>query len=229
MNKFIYKPYLYYNLFFRNNILKKRNSYSQHGEDIFLKKYFKKIKKGFYVDIGCYHPVKYSNTAWLYNNGWRGINFDMNKTSIDLFNIARPHDKNICAAISNKNKTTYAYFDRLISPINTLNKKFSDFSSKNISFREHKKVKINTYKFNYIIKKKRIKIPYINFLNIDAEAHDFQVLSGFNIKKFNPKLICVELLDSITVIKKNKFIKFFKKRKYRLLKKIGPNGFFEKF
>ena len=48
MNKFIYKSYLYYNLFFRNNILKKRNTYSQHREDIFLKKYFKKTKKSFY-------------------------------------------------------------------------------------------------------------------------------------------------------------------------------------
>lgn len=209
MNKFIYKSYLYYNLFFRNNILKKRNTYSQHREDIFLKKYFKKTKKGFYIDVGCYHPVKYSNTAWLYNYGWSGINLDMNKTSIDLFNIARPRDKNICAAISNKNKSTYAYFDRLLSPINTLNKKFSDFGSKNISFRKHKKVKINAYKFDYIIKKNKIKIPYINFLNIDAEAHDFEVLKGFNIKKFKPKLICVELLNSLAVIKKKKIYSFF--------------------
>ena len=50
---------------------------------------------GKYVDIGCYHPIKYSNTALLYKKGWTGINIDLNKTSIDLFNFTRLRDKNI--------------------------------------------------------------------------------------------------------------------------------------
>ena len=87
MFKIFYKPYLYYNLIIRNKIYNKRKTYSQFKEDIFLKKYFQNINQGFYVDIGCYHPIKYSNTALLYNKGWSGINLDLNQTSIDLFNI----------------------------------------------------------------------------------------------------------------------------------------------
>jgi hypothetical protein len=41
------------------------------------------------------NPIKYSNTALLYKKGWTGINIDLNKTSIDLFNFTRLRDKNI--------------------------------------------------------------------------------------------------------------------------------------
>ena len=136
MINLFYKPYLYYNLYFRHKIQNKRSTYSQFQEDLFIDKFFQYKSTGFYVDIGCYHPVKYSNTALIYNKGWSGINIDLNQTSIDLFNIARKRDKNICAALSNKNESAEFYFDHLLSPVNTLNKEFSDLSYKNIHFQE---------------------------------------------------------------------------------------------
>ena len=140
-NNIFYKLYLYYNLYIRYNALKKRTTYSQNGEDLFINDYFKEKDKGFYIDIGCYHPIKYSNTALLHNRGWQGINIDMNQTSIDLFNILRKKDKNICAAISNENKEAIQYLDHAFSPINTLVKKFSDVTSKTISFNNHSEKK----------------------------------------------------------------------------------------
>lgn len=53
----------------------------QEGEAILLKKIFttKKIKEGFYDDIGAHHPFRYSNTYIFYQIGWRGINIEPNK------------------------------------------------------------------------------------------------------------------------------------------------------
>lgn len=129
MNKFLsfnffYKFYLYYNLYYKNKIYKKRKTYSQDLEDIFINEYFKNKNCGFYIDIGCYHPIKYSNTALLYNRGWKGINIDMNSTSIDLFNIARNRDINICSAISSTNKQVTQFIDHSYSPVNTIDKNF---------------------------------------------------------------------------------------------------------
>ena len=101
--KFTYNIYLYYNLYIRHKGFKKRSRYSQWNEDQFILEYFKNKDKGIYFDVGCFHPFMYSNTCLLYNKGWQGINIDINPTTIDLFNIARRRDKNICAAISNKN------------------------------------------------------------------------------------------------------------------------------
>ena len=101
-NKKFYKIYLYYNLYIRNFKYLLKKSYSQVDEDTFLVKYFSK-KKGFNIDIGCHHPFRDNNTFLLYKLGWSGLNIDLNRISIDLFNIMRPRDTNICSAISNKN------------------------------------------------------------------------------------------------------------------------------
>ena len=226
MIKLFYKPYLYYNLFIRHKIQNKRSTYSQFQEDLYINDFFKNKSNGFYIDIGCYHPVKYSNTALIYNKGWTGINLDLNQTSIDLFNIARKRDKNICAAVSNNNELTEFYFDHLLSPVNTLSKEFSDLSYKNISRNKYIKKKIHKYTFDKIVEKYQLKIPDIDFLNIDAEGHDYEVLEGFNLNKFKPKIICIELYDSKLKLKDKKFKDFLASYKYSLIKKIGPNGIF---
>ena len=222
-----YKPYLYYNLYIRYKALRKRNTYSQDQEDLFINDYFKDKNSGFYIDIGCYHPIKYSNTALLYNRGWHGINIDMNQTSIDLFNILRKRDKNICAAISNTSKKTIQYFDHLFSPINTLDKNFSSIASKKLSFRKHTEKTIQTYKFNQIIQKYNINIKQIDFINIDVEAHDLEVLESIDLSIFNAKIICVEIANNQNNIKEKKLRDYLNKCNYELIKTVGLNGFFE--
>ena len=67
--------------------LARKNSYSQNGEDLILIDYFNENPNGFYVDIGCHHPFRFSNTYLLYKKGWRGLNVDANKWTISLFNF----------------------------------------------------------------------------------------------------------------------------------------------
>ena len=62
-----------------------RLGFSSDGNTKFSKLILKKIKKGIYLDIGCYHPIKDSNTALLYKNGWKGINVDISKESIEMW------------------------------------------------------------------------------------------------------------------------------------------------
>jgi len=226
-NSLFYKLYLYYNLYIHHNCLKKRKHYSQTGEDVFIVEYFKNRDRGFYVDIGCFHPIMYSNTAALYSNGWNGINIDMNKTSIDLFNIIRKKDKNFCVALSNTQENREGYIDHFFSPINSLNKEFSSYASKNISNRDHKTINLTTYTFEKFIESKNINIPNINFLNIDVETFDFQVLEGFNLNKFKPELICIEMINSKGDLQQDKYEAYLSKFNYSMINKIGLNGFFE--
>ena len=99
-HKSSHRAWMYYELDIKN-FRKRINKYhSQYGEDREIGKFFEKKSKGNYFDIGCFQPIRYSNTFYLFKKGWQGTNIDVNKTSIDLFDIARPNDKNICAAIS---------------------------------------------------------------------------------------------------------------------------------
>ena len=102
--EFTYKIYLYYNLYIRHKCYLNRKQYSQWGEDQYIAKFFKDKQKGSYLDIGCFHPLMYSNTCLLFKKGWSGINIDINPTSIDLFNIVRPKDSNLCTTIDDNKK-----------------------------------------------------------------------------------------------------------------------------
>ena len=233
MNKFLsfnffYKFYLYYNLYYKNKIYKKRKTYSQDLEDIFINEYFKNKNCGFYIDIGCYHPIKYSNTALLYNRGWKGINIDMNSTSIDLFNIARNRDINICSAISSTNKQVTQFIDHSYSPVNTIDKKFSDVISKKLSIKPFIEKKIQTYTLSQVLKKYKLLINQVDFLNIDVEAHDYEVLKGIDFVKIKPKIICIEIENFSSKLNFEKINNYLKKYDYIFIKKIGLNGFFEK-
>jgi len=228
-NFIIYKIYLYYNLFLKHKAYKKRDYYSQWGEDLFINEYFKNIQKGFYVDIGSYHPVMYSNTCLLFNKGWRGMNVDLNQTSIDLFNIMRPRDFNVCAAISDREEERDLFFDHPFSPVNTIEETFYNKSNKKLAFRNFKKRKIKTKKFENIVKEIS-DISKIDFLNIDCEGFDYFVLKGFNLEKYAPMLICIELYssDGEKADRYDDVIGLLNKNRYRFVKKSGPSSFFEK-
>lgn len=224
-----YKLYIYYNLYIRNKAFKKREFYSQWGEDLLISNFFKNKSDGFYVDIGSFHPIMYNNTCRLFNNGWSGINIDLNQTSIDMFNIIRPKDFNICAAISDKAEEKYVYFDDHFSPVNTITRSFYENSNKEISFKDLKKKKIFTKKFGEVAQKIP-NLPKIDFLNIDCEGHDFQVLNGFNLQYYKPELICIEThnVDNTETSFYNDVLKLLHSQKYVLLDRRGPSSIFKK-
>ena len=222
--KKIYKKlYIYQNLYYQNKIFLNRNYYSHHKEDIFVLKYFKNKKEGLYVDVGCHHPTRLNNTYLLYKHGWRGVNIDMSEISIDLFNKVRSQDLNIHSAVSCKNGIIKYYTNKeLFLRASLIPKKGKE------KFKYSKKVK--SKKLDQILDKTKYKKSSIDFLSVDAEGADFEVLKSLNFKKYKPKLICVEIWkNSIqnSDIKKHKIYKFLSKKKYNFVKKLADNYFFE--
>ena len=97
------KIHILQNLYLKNKCFLNKKTYSMDEEDLEVKKFFKDEKKGFFVDVGSYHPVHRNNTMLLYKKGWRGINIDISDFSIKLFEYLRPEDLNINLAVSKKN------------------------------------------------------------------------------------------------------------------------------
>ena len=224
------KLYLFYNIYIRNyNFLYSGN---QFGEEEKLLSYFKKDYKGTYVDIGCFHPTKHSNTSNFYKRKWKGINIDLNPLTIDLFNFARPKDINICAAISNSVKSTDLYFIGDLSSENTLEKKHTTWLKKTFNYNQKKflKKKIKTKKINDILEK--YKFYDIDFMNIDVEGHEINILNSLNLRKFNIKYFCVEIISQNYSQKhKSEILNYFKKNNYKIKyidRIVGINYIFKK-
>lgn len=192
-NKFLYRKgfnlikYLY---FFFQKIKKKRflkKSYSSGAQDLIIDYFFKNKKKGVYIDVGCYHPFNGNNTKLLHDKGWSGINIDLDFHTIDFFNYIRRGDENINVAISDTEGEQELYFFHNRSAINSLSKIRKD---------EAKEVrKIKTRTLNSIIENSKFRNEKINFISIDVEGHELEVIRSINLEKYAPDMIVIEYLE----------------------------------
>jgi FkbM family methyltransferase len=184
-------PFRYF-YFFINKIISKfayKKSFSQGSMDLILEHIFKNKNNGFYVDVGCQHPIKNNNTYLLYKRGWSGVNIDLDSVNIELFNFFRRNDNNVKSAVSDKIEDAKLFYYHQKSPINTLDKNIS--LKQNAKIEKEIDIQTNTLTNildNYSIKK-------IDLLTIDVEGFELKVLKGLNFDKYNPGVIIVEFLD----------------------------------
>jgi len=190
------------------------------GEDIFIDKFFKNKKTGFYVDVGAYHPLEGNNTNLLYKKKWNGINIDVNPLSIKLFKYARKDDLNLNIGISNKKKIVKLYYRKKLNMLNTLSKKLAKIHFRN-GFQQ-KTVKTNT--LNNILELSKYKNRKIDFFNLDVEGHELNVLKSLNFKKYKPSLICIEIHNheemynqNSDYLNRNPIHKYLLKKKYKVV------------
>ena len=181
------------------------------NEDTAILDYFKDKKSGFYVDVGCYHPIHRNNTYLLYKQNWRGINIDVSQFSVELFDHLRPDDLNYNCAVSNKNETVKLFFQKELSQLSTT----ENDQAKKVFQGNIKEKEIQAFTLDEILNRDKYKDVKIDFLNIDVEGADFKVLNGLSFQKFNPELICVEIHDK--EIKESKIYNFLKDKNYQLI------------
>jgi FkbM family methyltransferase len=222
---------LFYYLFYRPKIFFPKKSYSIFEEDKFINNYFKNKSKGFYIDVGAYHPLDGNNTHLLYKKGWKGLNFDINYYSIKLFNFLRKRDINIHSGVSGKKNRLTMYYRKEINMLNTLDEKIAKMQFKN-GYKK-RNVKVNT--LNFFLFKNFKKLDKIDFINIDVEGVELDVLKSLNFKKFKPQLICIEIHNikkmfdtNYKYLRLNKVYNFLIKKGYQVVWKKKYSFIFER-
>jgi hypothetical protein len=203
------KLHILQNIYIKNNFFKKKDSYSMDKEDLVVQEYFKNKTYGFYVDVGCYHPLQRNNTMLLYLKGWRGINVDISDFSIKLFKFLRPEDLNLNLAISNLEGEIDMFFQKKLSQLSTIKEKYAKIAFQGTI---HNK-KILSRRLNSILEESKYRGQRINFLNIDVEGSDFEVLQSLDFNKYSPELICIEVIEK--ELKKSDVFNFLYNKKYK--------------
>lgn len=197
-----------------------RGSYSQKGEDLMISKYFNGKRKGFYIDIGASHPTKLSNTKFFYDRGWHGINIEPNPQRIKLFIKKRAQDINLNIGIGSKREKVLFYgFE--FPALSTFSEEEANTLSR-VGYKLKEKMKIQTYRLEQIMQK-YVKSD-IDFMTIDTEGLDMDVLESNNWKKYRPKVLCVETIDFIDLLTKDKGIS---ERKENISKYLLSQGYRE--
>ena len=160
--------------------------FSQFGEDIFLNQFFGDKKQGFYVDVGAYHPYKYSNTFLFYKKGWRGINIEPNPGGYAELKKHRQRDINLNLAITQGEKEVPFVCD---GPFSGIDDKFYKFKGRNP---EAKMITVPAKPLKKILSEFLPSGMNIDFISIDCEGHDINVVLSNDWEKFRPRLLLVE-------------------------------------
>ena len=162
-------------------------SWSANGEDLVAYKHLVPLFKrnGYYLDIGCFHPTWGSNTFIFHKNGWRGTAIDLDEYKLRRFKIARGDRVNVIKAgilgtSSEKTQTVYKF--RPVSgwsDLDTLDRKTA------LRYRDEGAGEFEVDEISVIgINNLLVQLPHVNFLTIDIEGSDLDVIRSIDYKKF---------------------------------------------
>ena len=163
-------------------------TYSQLLEDLILFCIFYDIKNGFYIDIGANDPNSRSVTKAFYLRGWKGINIEPlpDKYQALLLNRRRDINLKICAGKDKSKGTLY-----LQGGLSTMIKKY-------IRKKKFINIKINSMK--NICRKYILNNQEIQFVKIDVEGAEREVLLGYDFENYRPKVFCIEATNPGTLV-----------------------------
>jgi len=201
-------------------------SYSQEGEDMVLRRIFRRQEKGFYVDVGAYHPKRFSNTYFLYRKGWRGINIDATPGVMAEFNKVRKRDVNLNVGVSLvPGELTYYMFDE--PALNSFDEKLAKERSKKTANKIKKRVKIKTVTLESILDE-QLGSNKMDLLSVDVEGFDLQVLQSNNWDRFRPRYVLVESLGyDLSRIRECPIYQFLKGKGYEVFAKTFYTFFYK--
>ncbi len=189
-----------------------KRSYAQSGEDVVVDAILNRQKRGFYVDVGAYHPKVFSNTYLFYKRGWKGVCVEPNPGAKILFEIVRLRDRFVGCGVGEKtqklknsktqnNVMEYYVFGE--GATNTFSKKQRNENIRSSRrLLEVKKIPVKTLK--EILDENVPKGQKIDLMSVDVEGMDLEVLKSNDWKKYRPKVVIAE--DMTGVIAKREML-----------------------
>lgn len=171
-------------------------SYAQHCEDLRLAACFGPRPDGFYIDVGANNPI-YDNVSFaFYQRGWRGIVVEPHPEMAALCRAVRPRDTH-CEALAGAGAGQGEFY--LVSEFHG----FSTALAKHAQAAESEFGKAHAAIARPVVTLaelcERHAPAEIDFLSVDVEGYEAQVLRGADFKRFRPKVVLVEALAPYTL------------------------------
>ena len=171
-------------------------SYSQQGEDLIVDSIcgFLKVEKPTYLDVGAADPSGDNNTYLFYRKGCRGVLVEPNPALCRRLREVRPKDTLLNIGIGTTDQAQADYYVMSGAWLNTFSKEQAErvVSSPGSMNRIEKVLKMPLVNINKIIHEHFQGAP--DFVSIDTEGLDFDILKSLDFERFRPKIICVETL-----------------------------------
>lgn len=198
----------------------KRPSFSQYGEDLFLREHFGN-RQGVYIDIGGNHPLSLSNTYLLYRMGWSGLVVEPIRRLCAKHRRFRPRDIQVNAAVGDTSGRL-TFYEMIPSCLSTcdLSEVKHAISARSARLMCEYSVPVVTLAELY---RTHLSSRTVSLLSIDTEGHDMAVLHGNDWNTLRPEIVICEANDDSQRAEIEKFLASYE---YDCVKSLGCNVLF---
>ena len=173
-------------------------SYSQCGEDLIVAFIFGawKIPDWTYLDLGAHHPTEISNTYLFYRQGHRGVCVEPDPNLFAEIQRVRAEDVCLNVGVGTGAETAGDFYIMSSKSLNTFSKTAAESYQADGQQKIEKIVRLPLVSVNQLVAE--YFNPYPNFVSLDIEGLDFEVLQTFDFDSFRPEVFCVETLTYTT-------------------------------
>lgn len=172
-------------------------SYAQNSEDVLLSRLFPPGRPGFYIDVGANDPVVDSITKHFYDHGWRGVNVEPARQPFERLLQQRDRDVNLNVGLSDKEGSlTFYEFPPELPGSSTFQLAQAEWHHDTGMPFVDREVPVTTLAK---ICEEHVT-GTIDFLTVDTEGHERQVLEGGDWTRWRPRVVVVEATQPNTLI-----------------------------
>lgn len=175
--------------------MRAKASYSQTGEDVIVDYLFNSLKifHPTYLEIGTNQPKICNNTYWFYKKGCKGLCIEPDIEMVRIIEQQRPGDTilNIGVGITDQTNAEFYLFPGLMNGWSTFSREEADIRKKNTGT-DYRILSVPLKNINTIMRD--YFNPHPNFISLDVEGLDLEILQSIDFEKFKPEVICVETI-----------------------------------
>lgn len=165
-------------------------SFAQNFEDVFVHRCFGARDTGIYIDVGASAPVKDSVTYASYLRGWRGLNIEPIPDRILELRRFRPRDVNILGAVGSRRRPETLYRTEGVGGLSTFERSYVDHLI--TAGRPVEEVTVAVCTLDEICLEH--SIADVQFLKVDVEGREEEVLRGISFVRCRPELLIIEAI-----------------------------------
>jgi FkbM family methyltransferase len=187
-------------------------------DEIRLKdEFFRDTQRGFFVDVGAFEPVERSQTFAMEQRGWKGVLIEpqpavaarlRSERSVPVYAVA-------CSSRANAGKTMPLLVAGGMHASLKPDYYIAGFKDKKLDT-----VDVPIMAVDDILREIGAPAP-IDFVSIDVEFHELEVLDGFDIAHWRPRLILIEDVPADLRIHR-----YLRRRGYKWVRRTGLNSWY---
>jgi FkbM family methyltransferase len=191
-----------------------RTVFPDQAEDRLKTEFFAPLQKGFFVEVGANEPQRGSQSWQFEQAGWGGILVEPQPDLAERLRAVR-RARVIAAACSSPANAGKAMTLHLSGPHSSLKRELAV-----TGILAARAIEVPVRTLDDILDEAKAPAP-IDFVSIDVEGHEVEVLSGFDLERWHPRLVLIE--DHVVSLATHRFLN---RAGYRLIRRTGLNGWY---